>query len=108
MKDSCTERSRLELDDDFVKLLQWANFHWSRCSCYPSASTLMLRLFASTKFCNFGIPTILRVLIFANSRSRAKFCDVAQTKGKSSTLKLTGLVIKVAVSRLKLLQCKCM
>ena len=25
--------------NDFVKLLQWANFHEIRCSCYPSAST---------------------------------------------------------------------
>ena len=37
--------------------------------------TLLLLLFASTKFCDFGIPTILRVLNFAISRSRAKFCD---------------------------------
>ena len=25
--------------NDFVKLLQWANFHGIRCSCHPSAST---------------------------------------------------------------------
>ena len=36
-------------------------------------TTLLLLLFASTKFCDFGIPTILRVLFFAISRSRAKF-----------------------------------
>ena len=37
--------------------------------------TLLLLLFAGTKFCEFGIPTILRVLNIAISRSRAKFCD---------------------------------
>ena len=42
--------------------------------------TLMLLLFASTKFCDFGIPTILRVLNFA---SRAKFCEFAQAKVKA-------------------------
>ena len=71
-----------------------------------SGYTLLLLLFASTKFCDFEIPTILRVLIFAISRSQAKFCDFAHaTEGKSSTLKSIGLV-NVAVSRLKLLQCK--
>ena len=45
-------------------------------------TTLLLLLFASTKFCDFGIPTILRVLIFAISRSRAEFCDFAQPKVK--------------------------
>ena len=52
------------------------------CLCAPQwrefADTLLLLLFASTKFCDFGIPTILRVLIFAISRTRAKFCDFAQ------------------------------
>ena len=47
------------------------------------AHTLLLLLFASTKFCDLGIPTILRVLIFAISRSRAKFCDLAQPKVKA-------------------------
>ena len=42
--------------------------------------TLMLLLFASTKFCDFGIPMILRVLIFAISRRRAKYCDFAQPR----------------------------
>ena len=46
-------------------------------------NTLLLLLFASTNFCDFGIPTILRVLIFAISRSRAKFCDFAQPKLKA-------------------------
>ena len=45
--------------------------------------TLMLLLFASTKFCDFGILTILRVLYFAISRSPAKFCDFAQPKVKA-------------------------
>ena len=46
------------------------------------AHTLMLLLFASTKFCDLGVPMILRVLIFAISRSRAKFCDFAQPRYK--------------------------
>ena len=48
------------------------------------ATTLLLLLFASTKFCDFGIPTI--------SRSRAKFCDFAQPKVKGSTLKPTVII----------------
>ena len=44
--------------------------------------TLMLLLFASTKFCDFGSGMILRVLIFAISWSRAKFWDFAQPKVK--------------------------
>ena len=68
--------------------------------------TLLLLLFSSTKFCDFGIPTILRVLNFAISQSRAKFCNFAQAKVKA-TLKSTGLA-NAAVSRLKLLQCKYM
>ena len=44
---------------------------------------LLLLLFASTKFCELGIPSILRVLSFAFLRSRAKFCDFAQPKGKA-------------------------
>ena len=47
-----------------------------------TADTLLL-LFASTTFCDFWIPTILRVLIFAISRSQAKFCDFAQPKVKA-------------------------
>ena len=47
-----------------------------------AASTLMLLLFASTKFCDFEVPMILRVLIFAISPSRAKFCDFAQPRYK--------------------------
>ena len=39
---------------------------------------LLLLLFASTKFCDFGIAMILRVLIFAISRSRAELCDFGQ------------------------------
>ena len=42
----------------------------------------MLLLLASTKFCDFGVAMILRVLIFAISRSRAKFYDFAQPKYK--------------------------
>ena len=42
--------------------------------------TLLLLLFASTKFCDFGIPMILRVLIFAISRSQGKVCDFAQLR----------------------------
>ena len=49
----------------------------------PLRSRLLLLLFASTKFCDLGIPTILRVLIFAISRSRAKFCVFAQPKVKA-------------------------
>ena len=45
--------------------------------------TFLLLLFASTTFCDFGVPTILQVLIFAISRSRAKFCDFAQPKVKA-------------------------
>ena len=48
------------------------------------ASTLMLLLFASTKFCDFWIPTILRVLNFASSRSQANFCDFAQSNVKAA------------------------
>ena len=51
--------------------------------------TLLLLLFASTKFCDFGTPTIFRVLIFAISRSQAKFCDFEQPKVKRSTSKCT-------------------
>ena len=68
--------------------------------------TLLLLLFASTKFCDFGIAMILWVLTVAISRisrSQAKFCDFVQPlKGKSSTLKSTCLA-NVPVSRLKLL-----
>ena len=69
--------------------------------------TLLLLLFASTKFCDFGIPTILRVLIFAISRGQAKFCDFTQPKVKRSTLKSAGLV-NMAVCRLKFLHCEYM
>ena len=37
------------------------------------SSTLLLLLFASKKFCDFEILSILRVLIFAISSNRAKF-----------------------------------
>ena len=46
-------------------------------------ATSLLLLFASTKFCDFGISTILQVLIFVISQSRAKFCDFAQRKVKA-------------------------
>ena len=48
---------------------------WVPMTACVRVHTLLLLLFASTKFCDFGIPTILRVLIFAISRSGAKFCD---------------------------------
>ena len=47
---------------------------------WSGKATLMLLLFASTKFCDFEIPMILRVLIFATSRRRAKFCDFEQPR----------------------------
>ena len=53
-------------------------FHLSK-----SKTTLLLLLFASTKFCDFGIATILRVLIFAISWSGAKFCDFVQPNVKA-------------------------
>ena len=58
------------------------------CSFTPvvrvtESGTLLLLLFVSAKFCDFGIPTILRVLIFAISRSRAKFCGFAQAIAKA-------------------------
>ena len=62
-------------------------------------TTLLLLLIARTKFCDFAITTILRVLILRfhevelNFASRATKCSTS-----SSTLKSTGLV-NVAVSR---------
>ena len=50
----------------------------------------MLLLFASTKFCDFWVPMILRVLIFAISRSRAKFCDFVQLGGSEQKTKGGG------------------
>ena len=52
---------------------------------------LIVTIICENKICDFGIPTILQVLIFGISRSRAKFFFCA-AKGKSSTLKSTGLV----------------
>ena len=43
-------------------------------------TTLLLLLFASTKFCDLAIVTILRVLIFAISWSQAKFCEITKPK----------------------------
>ena len=65
----------------------------------PVNFTLLLLIFASTKFCDLGILMILRVLIFAISlRSRANFA-ILRNQGKSSTFKSTCFV-NVAVSRL--------
>ena len=58
------------------------NFSRHLLSIIHISYTLMLLLFASTKFCDFGVPMILRVLIFAILRSRAKFCDFAQPRYK--------------------------
>ena len=52
---------------------------WGAANLYD-VLTFLLTSFASTKFCEFGIVTILRVLIFAISWSRGKFCDFAQQK----------------------------
>ena len=48
-----------------------------------ASSTLLLLLFASTKLCDLGLTTILWVLIFAISWSRAKLCDFVQPKVKA-------------------------
>ena len=64
-----------------------------------------LLLFASTKFCDFGIPMILRVLIFAISRSQGKFCDFAQLLKVKLNFETATCLVNVGVSRLNLLQC---
>ena len=98
---------RLLERDNMLSTVKQGKEGENQCAHRPAKYTLLLLLFASTKFCDLGFPTILRVLFFAISRSRAKFCDFAQAKVKGSTLKSTGLV-NAAVSRLKLLQCKYM
>ena len=72
--------------------IAWCNAHRPHSTevNHGNIVTLLLLLFASTNFCDFGSGMILRVLIFAISWSRAKFCDFAQPKVKSSTLKSVG------------------
>ena len=46
--------------NDFVKLLQWANFHGIRCSCCPSASALRVEWWStSVSWCLVRRPTDL-------------------------------------------------
>ena len=46
--------------NDFVKLLQWANFHGIRCSCCPSASALRVESWStSVSWCLVRRPTDL-------------------------------------------------
>ena len=84
-----------------VSKIPWKLF-WLATQLYPE-NTLMLLLFASTKICEFEVPMILRVLIFAISPSRAKFCDFAQPRYKLN-FKIHFLS-NVAEPRLNLLQC---
>ena len=61
-------------------------------------------LFVSMKFCDFGIAMICGYQFVRFHEVELNFA-IPQTKSKSSTLKSTGL-INVAVSKLRLLQCK--
>ena len=66
-------------------------YPWTQALCATGSTTeglqilvanLLLLLFASTKFCDLGIVTILRVLIFAISWRRAKFCEFTKLNFK--------------------------
>ena len=66
------------------KLPTWTDKRWRTSPATNLLyTTLLLLLFASTKFCDFGIPMILRVLIFAISRSQGKFLRFRATKVKA-------------------------
>ena len=86
---ACTQQfvdrrlASVRLSDSFVNLdLCVEDGLFSFFGVWIHRNTLMLLLFASTKFCDLGVPMILQVLIFAISRSRAKFCDFAQPRYK--------------------------